>query len=63
MECYRIAGKSNKAEEVVRARLADNETPRMYAALGDLTKDPKFFERSLELSHGKYYDSHIALGK
>ena len=63
VECYRIAGKSNKAEEVVRARLAETETPRMYAALGDLTKDPKFFERSLELSHGKYYDSHIALGK
>jgi len=63
VECYRIAGKSNKAEEVVRARLAENETPRMYAALGDLTKDPKYFERSLELSHGKYYDSHVALGK
>ncbi|KAL7443226.1 hypothetical protein ACHAXM_008855 [Skeletonema potamos] len=63
VECYRIAGKSNKAEEVVRARLAENETPRMYAALGDLTRDPKYFERSLELSHGKYYDSHVALGK
>jgi tetratricopeptide (TPR) repeat protein len=63
VECYRIAGKSSKAEEVVRARLLENETPRMYAALGDITKDPKFFERSLELSHGKYYDSHVALGK
>jgi len=63
VECYRIAGKSNKAEEVVRARLAESETPRMYAALGDITKDPKYFERSLELSHGKYYDSHVALGK
>ena len=63
VECYRIAGKSNKAEEVVRARLAENETPRMYAALGDITGEPKYFERSLELSHGKYYDSHVALGK
>ncbi|KAK1734598.1 tetratricopeptide repeat protein [Skeletonema marinoi] len=63
VECYRIAGKSNKAEEVVRARLAEKETPSMYAALGDITNDPKCFERSLELSHGKYYDSHVALGK
>jgi tetratricopeptide (TPR) repeat protein len=63
VECYRIAGKESKAEEVVRKRLAENETPRMYAALGDLTKDPKCFERSLELSHGKFYDAHVALGK
>jgi tetratricopeptide (TPR) repeat protein len=63
VECYRIAGKESKAEEVVRKRLAEKETPRMYAVLGDLTKDPKYFERSLELSHGKFYDAHVALGK
>lgn len=63
VECYRIAGKESKAVEVVRARLAEKETPRMYAALGDLTKDPKYFERSLEMSNGKFYDSHVALGK
>ena len=63
VECYRIAGKSNKAEEVVRARLAEIETPSMYAALGDITKDPQYFKRSLEISNGKYYDSHVALGK
>ncbi|KAL7519666.1 hypothetical protein ACHAWX_004423 [Stephanocyclus meneghinianus] len=63
VECYRIAGKESKAEEVVRKRLAVKETPRMYAALGDLTKDPKYFERALELSHGKFYDAYVALGK
>ena len=63
VECYRIAGKENKAVEVVRARLAEKETPQMYAALGDLTKDPTCFERSLKLSNGKFYDAHVALGK
>eukprot|EP00581_Thalassiosira_minuscula_P017735 CAMPEP_0183721762 /NCGR_PEP_ID=MMETSP0737-20130205/13927_1 /TAXON_ID=385413 /ORGANISM="Thalassiosira miniscula, Strain CCMP1093" /LENGTH=1147 /DNA_ID=CAMNT_0025951815 /DNA_START=39 /DNA_END=3482 /DNA_ORIENTATION=+ len=63
VECYRIAGKESRAEEVVRARLAKKETPRMYAALGDLTNDPKCFERSLDLSNGKFYDAHVALGK
>lgn len=63
VECYRIAGKESKAEEVVRARLAEKATPRMYAALGSLTHDPKCFERSLELSNGKFYDAHVALGK
>ncbi|KAL9191303.1 hypothetical protein ACHAXT_001009 [Thalassiosira profunda] len=62
VECYRIAGKESKAVEVVRTRLAERETPRMYAALGDLTKDPTCFERSLELSNGKFYDAHVALG-
>ena len=63
VECYKIAGKESKAEEVVRKRLAEKETPRMYAALGDLTRDPKCFERALQLSHGKFYDAHVALGK
>ncbi|KAL7537819.1 hypothetical protein ACHAXR_008103, partial [Thalassiosira sp. AJA248-18] len=62
VECYRVAGKESKAEEVVRARLAEKETPRMYAALGDLTNDPQHFERALELSRGKFYDAHVALG-
>jgi len=63
VECYRIAGKESKAEEVVRKRLAEKETPRMYAALGDLSGDPRYFERSIELSRGRFYDAHVALGK
>jgi len=63
VECYRLAGKENKAIEIVRARLVERETPQMHAALGDLTKDPSCFERALELSNGKYYDAHVALGK
>ena len=63
VECYRLAGKENKAVEIVRARLAEKETPQMHAALGDLTKDPSCFERALELSNGTYYDAHVALGK
>ena len=63
VECYRLAGKEGRALEVVRARLAEKETPQMYAALGDLTNDPTCFERALVLSNGKYYDAHVALGK
>lgn len=35
----------------------------MYAALGDLTHDPSYFDKALELSGGKYYDALVALGK
>ena len=34
----------------------------MWAALGDLTKDPKCFEKSLELSHGRFVSAQVALG-
>jgi len=62
VECYRIAGKENQAEKIVRQRLVDAETPRMWAALGDLTKDPKCFEKALEISNGRFASARVALG-
>jgi tetratricopeptide (TPR) repeat protein len=63
VECYRRAGKVSKAEQVVRERLAVEETPRMWAALGDLTNDPSYYERSVELSKGRFSTAYIALGQ
>mmetsp|Transcript_28009 Transcript_28009/g.34579 ORF Transcript_28009/g.34579 Transcript_28009/m.34579 type:complete len:1093 (+) Transcript_28009:103-3381(+) len=63
VECYRRAGKENKAEQVVRTRLQVAETPRMWAALGDITKDPSHYERALEVSNGKFSTAYVALGK
>ena len=62
VECYRAAGKENQAEKIVRQRLAEAETPRMWAALGDLTKDPECFEKALEISNGRFASAHVALG-
>lgn len=62
VECYRIAGKENQAEKIVRQRLAEAETPRMWAALGDLTKDPECFEKALEISNGRFASARVALG-
>mmetsp|Transcript_26713 Transcript_26713/g.39789 ORF Transcript_26713/g.39789 Transcript_26713/m.39789 type:complete len:767 (+) Transcript_26713:483-2783(+) len=63
VECYRGAGKVNKAEEIVRKRLSENETPRMWAALGELTKDPAHYERALELSNGRFSAAYCCLGQ
>lgn len=63
VECYRRAGKEHKAEEVIRTRLEVVETPRMWSALGDITKDPTCYERALECSKGKYSGAYVALGK
>lgn len=63
VECYRRAGKEKKAEEVVRKRLKEAETPRMWSALGDITSDISCYEKALELSNGKFSSAHVALGK
>lgn len=63
VECYRHAGKESRAEQIVRDRLSKAETPRMWAALGDLTNDPACFEKSLQLSKGRFSSAYVALGK
>jgi len=63
VECYQRAGKENKAEEVIRKRLKEAETPRMWAALGDIKNDPKYYERALKVSNGRFSGAYVALGK
>jgi Tetratricopeptide repeat len=62
VECYRQSGRESKAEEIVRERLAIQETPRMWAALGDLTRDPVYWEKAIEISRGRFSRAYIALG-
>ena len=63
VECYRRAGRENTAEEVVRKQLEVSETPRMWAALGDITKNKTYYEKALEVSNNKYATAFIALGR
>ena len=63
VECYRRAGRENTAEEIVRNQLTLAETPRMWAALGDITKDKSCYEKALELSENKYASAYVALGR
>lgn len=62
VECYRRAGRAGKAEEIVRERLGIQETPRMWAALGDLTQDPTYWEKAVVLSKGRFSTALVALG-
>lgn len=63
VDCYRRAGREKKAEEIVRERVAINETPRMWTALGDITNNPEYYEKAIELSHGRFSQAYISLGK
>eukprot|EP00529_Nitzschia_sp_RCC80_P019398 CAMPEP_0113441390 /NCGR_PEP_ID=MMETSP0014_2-20120614/1055_1 /TAXON_ID=2857 /ORGANISM="Nitzschia sp." /LENGTH=419 /DNA_ID=CAMNT_0000332227 /DNA_START=1 /DNA_END=1257 /DNA_ORIENTATION=- /assembly_acc=CAM_ASM_000159 len=48
---------------IVRERLELHETPRMWMALGDLTEDPTYYEKAIELSRGRFAQAYINLGK
>lgn len=63
VDCYRRAGREKRAEEIVRERLNVNETPRMWTALGDITNEPEHYEKAIELSHGRFSQAFISLGK
>ena len=41
------AEQEKKAEEIVRKRLTEAETPRMWAALGDITGDKYYYEKNI----------------
>lgn len=62
VECYRRSGRESKAEAIVRDRLAIQETPRMWAALGDITQDPQYWEKAVEVSKGRFSSAYTALG-
>lgn len=63
VDCYRGLGRVNKAEQIVRARLAEEETPVMWVALGDLTSDKECYEKAWELSKGRYARAKRSLGR
>jgi tetratricopeptide (TPR) repeat protein len=63
VECYARAGKESLAQEIVEARLLEEETPRMWAAYGDLKKDPQYYHKAIELSGGRFSAAFISLGK
>lgn len=62
VECYKRGGRIAQAEKIVLERLALEETPRMWSALGDLTNDPKHYEKAIELSKGRFSNAYLSLG-
>ena len=63
VECYKRAGKERLAREIVEQRLKVDPTPRMWVALGDLTKDPQHYNNAIELSQGRFSAAYVALGQ
>uniref|UniRef100_A0A2C9KKU8 Uncharacterized protein n=1 Tax=Biomphalaria glabrata TaxID=6526 RepID=A0A2C9KKU8_BIOGL len=51
--CYQKMGKSDRAETLIKERLAIEETPSLLCYLGDITRDIQHYQRAWELSNHK----------
>ncbi|XP_064398151.1 tetratricopeptide repeat protein 27-like isoform X2 [Halichondria panicea] len=60
--CYQATGRKGRAEEIVREKLQEKETPTMLCLLGDLTNDPQHYKRAWEVSNNHSARAQRALG-
>uniref|UniRef100_A0A7S1B592 Uncharacterized protein n=1 Tax=Corethron hystrix TaxID=216773 RepID=A0A7S1B592_9STRA len=63
VDCYTRAGRVEQAEKLIRERLQEKETARMYTALGDITGKIEYYHKAIEISGGKFARAHEALGR
>lgn len=60
--CYQAIGRKGRAEEIVREKLKENETPAMLCILGDLTNDPEWYRRAWTVSNDRCARAQRSLG-
>ncbi len=51
--CHQALDQDEKAEELVRTRLAEEPTPTLWCVLADITRKEEFYEKAWELSNHK----------
>ncbi|ORY01097.1 TPR-like protein [Basidiobolus meristosporus CBS 931.73] len=63
IQCYALLEKVEKAEAIIRERLAiEPNSPKLHCILGDLRKEPSHWEQAWEISGGRYARAQRSLG-
>ncbi|KAI8808918.1 hypothetical protein BJ742DRAFT_806885 [Cladochytrium replicatum] len=63
VECHQMLENEAKAEEIVRQQLEmDPDSPKLLCILGDIKKDPQYYEKAWEVSGGHYSRAMRSLG-
>ena len=60
--CYTLLELRHKAAEVIKERLKEKETSRLWCLLGDATDDLSCYHKALELSNNKSARAYRSLG-
>ena len=60
--CYSLLELRHKAAEVIKERLKEKETSRLWCLLGDATDDVQCYHKALELSNNKSARAYRSLG-
>eukprot|EP00088_Acartia_fossae_P026627 TRINITY_DN2746_c0_g1_i1.p1 TRINITY_DN2746_c0_g1~~TRINITY_DN2746_c0_g1_i1.p1 ORF type:complete len:795 (+),score=158.23 TRINITY_DN2746_c0_g1_i1:68-2452(+) len=60
--CYNLLQLRHKSAQIIKQRLEERETPRLWCQLGDATDDIKCYEKALELSKNKSARANKSLG-
>ncbi|BFZ59012.1 hypothetical protein YB2330_000012 [Saitoella coloradoensis] len=62
--CYGAIDREDKAAEVLRAQLEVNpNSAKLWTLLGDVERNPKYWEKAWEVSGGRYAKAQRALGR
>uniref|UniRef100_A0A6B2L082 Uncharacterized protein n=1 Tax=Arcella intermedia TaxID=1963864 RepID=A0A6B2L082_9EUKA len=62
-ECFIIREMVSEAEQFLRKRIDIHPTPRLWCTLGDVTGNPLYYQKSWELSKGRFTRAKRNLGK
>merc|ERR1719450_932986 len=60
--CYSLLELRHKAAEVIKERLKEKETSRLWCLLGDATDDVQCYHKALEISNNKSARAYRSLG-
>ncbi|KAI9100474.1 hypothetical protein DFS34DRAFT_578699 [Phlyctochytrium arcticum] len=63
ISCHQMLDQDKKAEAIVHERLlVTPNSPKLHCILGDLKKDPSYYEKAWKLSDGRYARAMRSLG-